>query len=166
MKIIYCENGCCEMETSTFIKTNKIVKHKSNFKAGVFIYNPIHDKVLIVQSNGKLWGAPKGSLKRNENISQCACREVLEETGLVIDKKSLKISTNIKTKAVYYYIEFDDLLEVSIQKLELNDADTNDVNSIGWVKPSCIKQLIENDKMRINKHFSTLLERFLKFKIY
>lgn len=156
MNVIYCNKGCCYLKTTKFNEDNIEKNYKSRYKSGIFIYSKKQNKILMVQSNGKLWGIPKGTIKKYETIEECAVREVKEETGLVIDKNDLRISTKIRKKATYYYMEkkFEDV-DIQITK------DNNDANSIGWIKPSCLKLMIRQDKMKVNKHFEVILNRFL-----
>ena len=81
MKLCYCEYKCC----SVIIKSYTLRNHKRriiNKKAGVFIYDSIKKKVLVIQSKGNLWGLPKGTFEKNENSIECAIRETYEETGI------------------------------------------------------------------------------------
>ena len=161
MEFIYCKKGCCTLKTSLFDYSKMRKKYKPRYKAGVFLYCKEQNKVLIVQSNGKLWGAPKGTIKKNEKIVDCAIRELVEETGILLSVDNLRISTNINYKASYYFVEMK-YQEVFIQKTEEN----NDVNSLGWIKPSCILDLVKDDTLKLNKHFIILLKKFLNFEIY
>jgi 8-oxo-dGTP pyrophosphatase MutT (NUDIX family) len=40
--------------------------------------------LLIKRSDNGLWGFPAGTMELNETVRDCAVREVLEETGLVV----------------------------------------------------------------------------------
>lgn len=45
----------------------------------------IHEnKLLFVSDDGKFWYTPGGQLETQENLAECAVREVYEETGLII----------------------------------------------------------------------------------
>jgi hypothetical protein len=163
MNNLNCNNiNCCELKTTKFI-INTEKKYKSSYKAGIFIYSPNNNKILIVQSNGKLWGAPKGTVKKNESIIDCAIRETYEETGIKIDKNQLKISTQIKSKATYYYLEMNlkCIDEIYIPKEHIY----NDVNSYALINMSCLDYFISNEIIKLNKHFIILLKRFLNYEI-
>ena len=77
MQTIYCADKCCKLRTIPFTRQKKM--HKKTHKVGMFIHDPVINKVLIVQSEGNLWGLPKGSLEYEENIVNGAIREVMEE---------------------------------------------------------------------------------------
>lgn len=160
MNVIYCSKGCCYLKTSKYKEKFDRV-YKSRYKCGIFIYDKINDKILIVQSNGKLWGIPKGTIKKYETPEECAIREVKEETGLTFLKEELRISTKIRNKGTYYYIE-KEMEDVDIQYT----TEENDVNSLGWIKPSCLIMSVKQDKMKVNKHFEILFKRFLNIDIY
>ena len=68
-----------------------------------FIYDPKSTKILLVQSNGNMWGIPKGTIKDNETSICCALREVHEETGLVLDIKDISNSTILYNNCKYFY---------------------------------------------------------------
>ena len=86
MHTYLCPKGCCEIYVNTYTPRKKYHhKHKKYCKkAGVFIVDTALNKVLLIQSNGNMWGPPKGTAHIGESNCQCAIREVKEETGLTI----------------------------------------------------------------------------------
>ncbi len=60
--------------------------------SGLVLYRRVDDalEVLLVHPSGNYnrrapWGIPKGAPEPEETMAAAACREVMEETGLVID---------------------------------------------------------------------------------
>ena len=94
MQTEQCQDNCCQIKINPY-KNTKHYFGKGK-KAGVFIYDPVQKKILIVQSRGHLWGAPKGSLNVGETIKECAIREVKEETNLDLSKHKFDRYINIK----------------------------------------------------------------------
>ena len=91
MTIYDCCKGCCKIELVEYKTTkSKLSRRKSNKKAGIFIYDYINGKVLLVQSRGNLWGVPKGTFEPRETSLQCAITEVKQETGLDIESDKIK----------------------------------------------------------------------------
>jgi 8-oxo-dGTP pyrophosphatase MutT (NUDIX family) len=152
-----CNNGCCEIKIKPYKQTDYIIKNfnKSKKKAGVFIYDPNSKKILIVQSRGNLWGSPKGSFEFGETEIECAIREVIEETGIIITEELLTRSVKICNIATYFYLEMDEC-SVKIQKHD----EQNDATGIAWIKPECLKKSIESGNISITHHFR-ILARFL-----
>ena len=152
-----CINGCCVIKVkpyysyNNYYETNKIKK-----KAGMFIYDPVKRKILIVQSRGNFWGLPKGTLNQGEQERDCAIREVKEETGLIIDKDEFKKATKIRNRAIYFYVEKNEC-QVKIQE---NIID-NDVNGIGWINIDCLESSVKNGNITLNKHCKIVFERFM-----
>lgn len=62
-------------------------------KVGVSVLLFKGNKILLgkrLNSHGKgTWGAPGGHLEFGESVQQCACRELEEETGLVVTDHNL-----------------------------------------------------------------------------
>jgi len=162
MSQFYCNKGCCKYKVTKYIKTYKHKvfnpEKKNRKKAGVFLYDPLSRKILLVQSCGKLWGPPKGSLEQGEDNETCAKRELKEETGIILDIP-LKNGNYIKNNAYYYYLEIPET-EIYVQNHIKNDA-----NGIGWFYIDCILDLIQSKKMMINQHCRIGLKRFFDIDV-
>lgn len=52
----------------------------------IIIENSAGEILFIKRSDNGMWGLPAGSPELRESLNDCVCREVLEETGLKIDK--------------------------------------------------------------------------------
>lgn len=93
------------------------------------------DEILMVKGwygSGR-WSLPGGGLHKNEDPAIGASRELLEETGIVMDPRQLEFLTQIdrKTNAVTYKIEayfvnIDQKPSTKKQKIEIVD--------LKWVK--------------------------------
>ena len=158
MKIFKCPKKCCKINIHPYeIKIlNKNIKRKNKRKAGVFIYDPKTNKVLLVQSRGNLWGPPKGTINYGETERECAIRELEEETNIVLSADSFTKAYNIHYKAYYFYTE-KDTCDVSFQ----TDVIDNDVNAVGWIKPECLQNCIDNGNIVISRHCKILFKQFL-----
>jgi hypothetical protein len=158
MEMFTCDKGCCS------IKINPYTSPKDPFekvrrrrrKSGVFIYDPISNKVLLVQSRGHWWGPPKGSINFQETERKCAIREVKEETGLVISQDSFSKATNIMNKAMYFYVEQQEC-EVQIQD-HIHD---NDANGICWINLECLEECVRNGNISLSQHCRVVFNRFI-----
>jgi len=124
-------------------------------KAGVFIYDPETDKVLLVQSRGQLWGPPKGTLEIGESDRMCAVREVKEETGLDVNHEDFSKAAIINNRAIYYYLELPSR-EIHVQDHVYN----NDANGIGWIKIDCLENCVRNGNIVLSRHCSKVFEKF------
>jgi len=155
MRVYNCAKGCCTIKISPHSTHHPHRLQRIKKKAGVFVFDPKENRVLLVQSRGQFWGPPKGTLEENETDMQCAIREVEEETGLKIVPNFTKV-TKIKNRAVYYYMEMDSC-PVYVQ----NDDKTNDANGITWIKIDCLEKFIEEGNISLNRHCKILFARFL-----
>ena len=154
-RIKYCDKKCCKIQTHLY--NDKSRKFNSNYKkAGIFIYDPKTNRILLVQSRGNLWGPPKGTMKKYETPIQCAIREVKEETGLDINPKYLSKKVNVKNRAIYYYIEID-YHDINIQSQNFD----NDANGITWIKIDCLRKLIYDGEIYLNYYCKLVIKYFL-----
>jgi 8-oxo-dGTP pyrophosphatase MutT (NUDIX family) len=159
MKRVVCSKGCCKLQLVSYNGSGKIDTQKSYSKAGIIIYDPKSDKILIVQSRGNLWGPPKGSANGDEHPKDCAIREVQEETGIKVIAESLsnKVIT-LSNRVHYFYTELPEC-EVCIQP----DVLDNDASGIGWVHLACLKEFMDSGIVNLTKHCEILLNRIFRF---
>ena len=159
MSIIkFCNNKCCSFEIKNYTKIDFIPISKK--KAGVFIFDIQNNKVLLVQSRGNLWGCPKGSVEPNETIKACALREVLEETGIILDENEISVNHQfIYGDSHYFYLEKNEI-PVTLNTPMIG----NDATGIGWFKIDCLQELVKNNIITFNFHCKLLLEFYLKIK--
>lgn len=54
--------------------------------AGAIILDDRRRVLLQLRSDDGKWGIPGGAMEPGETVEQCAMREVLEETGLILDE--------------------------------------------------------------------------------
>ena len=160
MKFFICKKGCCKLKTTPYIYHKKYIISKKRCKAGVFIYDPHKNKVLVVQSRGNMWGLPKGTLEYSETEIQCAVREVKEETGLDITEDDFTQSVKIKNIAMYFYMQKDEC-DVDVQDQIVD----NDANSVGWIKPECMNDCISSSIMIPNKHCRIVFQKFIGIEL-
>lgn len=154
--IIKCLKNCCELKVGSYQQTPMSFR-SGRKKAGVFIFDPKTNRVLIVLSRNRLWGLPKGSIKSDESDIDCAIREVKEETGIEVSKDELLFYHKVTGNAVYFYME-KEFSDVYIQNNSTQDA--NDVNGIGWVKLECIEEMANNNLLKFNKQGKLVFQKF------
>ena len=158
---IFCENNCCELQIVKHRQKKKYKNTYSSSKAGIFIYDPYTNKILLVQSNGNLWGIPKGTLENKETYTMCAIRETLEETGISVSKNDFIKYITIYNKCRYFYIEKREC-KINVQT---NNKNNNDANGITWINLNCLTKCIENGDMVLNSHTNIVINYFLNIKL-
>lgn len=75
---------------------------------GIFLFDK-NNKLLIGKSTGgNNWSIPKGLIDVGEEFSECAVREFVEETGIVLNKSDItfidKETYKNKKKVLYAYV--------------------------------------------------------------
>jgi len=153
-----CDCGGCIFKMSVYDSDKGFSRNKR--KAGVVIFNPPTDSVLLVQSRGNLWGFPQGSIEENETIEAAALREVREETGYVLNARDLLKMHRVNTK-VHYFESYSERHPLHVQK-----TPGNDVNSLAWIKLSCVKKLSDSGKIQLNSHAKFLLKKIFRLNVY
>lgn len=126
----------------------KPVGQTSRKRAGVFLYNPKENKILIVQVFNKFIGIPKGGQEENETTSETALRELQEETGISLDSLNENSKIIFNGNCTYYLVETSECF-----KTTLNKFDENDVSGVGWVHPKCISKI----PGRITSHLDRMI---------
>lgn len=155
MQTYYCRDGCCPVKIKTYSKTPRYF-NRNYRKAGVFIYDPKNDSVLLVQSRGHLWGPPKGTLNIGESDPNCAIREVKEETGLDISAKDFSRAVKVRNRAIYYYLEMD-MCDLNVQ----DSIKDNDANGITWIKMKCLENAISDGNIVLNHYAKIVFYKLL-----
>ena len=159
VKIYYCRDKCCAIKIKKYIPTNRYF-NRNYRKAGVFIYDPKKDRVLLVQSRGHLWGPPKGTLNIGEQERYCAVREVKEETGLDISFDDFSKAVKINNRAIYYYLEMDTPPNAYINVQD--SIEDNDANGITWIKMRCLENAISDGNIVLNHYAKIVFKRLMK----
>lgn len=155
MHTYFCPKGCCTIYIKPYTTPKKFYKHRTRRKAGVFIEDKNHNKVLLVQSNGNLWGPPKGTSKYGETDRICAIREVLEETGLEVSPNEFTKAINIQNRAIYFYVNKDEC-----QVIIPTENSHNDATGITWINPDCLEECILNGNIKLSQHCRIVFDRF------
>ena len=157
-----CANKCCWIQTVEYSGPAWSKRHSGGMrrKAGMFIMDGDTQKVVIVQSRGGMWGLPKGSMKEGETALECAMREVKEETGLDVEKDNIGRSLVIRGRATYYEAHKKEC-PVFLSAVD----EENDVNSVGWVKPECLIEMICSGRITVNQHCREAFRHFAGFLI-
>lgn len=162
-----CPQGCCEIKMKSYIPTFKVYDYKTKLKklkAGVFFYDPKLERVLLVQSRGEKWGPPKGTIEEKETIEDCAIREVLEESGLIVTKDQLDASPRYRVdRATYFYIEQDSTHPDS--ESSISNILDNDASGVMWINTKCLMDMFYFHGFDLNSHCKKLLQKILKIKI-
>ena len=121
---------------------------------GGVVRNP-QGRILFIKRRGK-WDLPKGKLEIGEDISECAQREVEEETGVkglfVLGKRVVtyhiyKQDQRWYLKETHWYNMYSD------SKEDLHPQKEEDIEVCAWKKPKKLKKLLKNS-------FSSLQEVF------
>ena len=121
---------------------------------GGVVRNP-QGRILFIKRRGK-WDLPKGKLEIGEDISECAQREVEEETGVkglfVLGKRVItyhiyKQDQRWLLKETHWYNMYSD------SKEDLHPQKEEDIEVCAWKKPKKLKKLLKNS-------FSSLQEVF------
>lgn len=152
-----CVCGECVRVVVPYIRSGYYFRRTNNAqKAGAFITSADKQFVLLVQSCGRMWGPPKGSVEPGESIAECAVREVREETGIDITQKMSKTSTRFKSRYYYYSVVLDEPYVPTVQVLDGNDA-----NGVGWFSIECVVENIKSGRMEANQHLRYVLGHFI-----
>ena len=155
MTVHFCNSECCSYLVEPYENVVEIPRQIRRRKAGAFIYDKKKNKLLLVQSRGQLWGMPKGSFEVNEISTECAVREVKEETGIDIDINRYTPCFCLNNTSYYYYVSKEETI-VDVQHVKDNDA-----NGIGWFNLDCLKELCNDKKLRVNKHTILAIKKFI-----
>ena len=156
-----CSNGCCKAAivpyTRKWVPTivsdeEKRIRRK---KAGVFVFDKDSGKVLLVQSCGRFWGPPKGSMEQGEDIETAAIRELREESGIVLQKDDI-VGKRIylRNSSHHYFFYFGKETHPVVQ----DTPGGNDANGVGWFNIECLKRRVAEGRFTVNSTLKQFIE--------
>lgn len=146
-----CPRGCCRAAVSPYTRkwvpteVSEEERKARKKKAGVFVLDPATQKLLLVQSCGRFWGPPKGSMEVGEDVPTAAVRELQEETGVAVSREELHQRVYLKSSSHYYYFHLMPEEPPAVQHLSTPGG--NDANAVGWFSLACLKTRLEEGKM-------------------
>lgn len=105
---------------------------------GMIVYK---NKILIIQSNFKKWGFPKGHRNKGESVLECAIREIREETSLVVNLTESDRLLGVYENTVMYYKKLNYKPRINIKQII---QEQKDCTGISWIRLSCLKKQINN----------------------
>ncbi|HYF92758.1 MAG TPA: NUDIX hydrolase [Symbiobacteriaceae bacterium] len=125
-------------------------------------------QVLLVRNRGHYrphWSLPKGSCEEGEPLLQTMGREVLEETGLVVEMAELAFVTEwFVASRQEWYLQF--YFHATVVGGELGvPEDDEDVTQVQWVHPKEIRQYM-NYRPWVEPLFTWLEERRPRYHIF
>lgn len=120
-------------------------------KSGMLMYSK-SGKILVVQSRGRLWGAPKGTVEKDESLEECAVRELFEETGIKINVDEIWKNRKAKRLKHGFYFEVSNAPESKVSIIDKFDSTGG-----GWINLNCLKTLERKGLLRFNADFTSFL---------
>jgi 8-oxo-dGTP pyrophosphatase MutT (NUDIX family) len=111
------------------------------------------DEILFIFRRGK-WDLPKGKLEKNENIQDCAIREVEEECGI----KHLKIIKELPSSWHTYHLKGKPILKrtywfemITTSKQKLNPQLEEDITELKWLNRKEIPKILNKSFLSISE---------------
>lgn len=108
--------------------------------------------VLIVRGRDSgIWSLPKGSRDENETQEECACREMMEETGIHVELESNNPYADIGGN-IYYFVNIMGNRLSDEQLLEFENQErlsTDEVDCVKWVSFGDLKYFDLNRDLKI-----------------
>lgn len=111
-------------------------KPRSKKISGVIIISKSNTILLVKGRKMNKWSFPKGHIKGNETILQCAMRECYEETGICLD--DYNYDSHKKLSSGEYFIFRD------VDELETNIQDSCEICDIAWLSIPSMMNLRSN----------------------
>lgn len=116
--------------------------------------------ILLIKQfkNSDSWGIPKGHIESCESITECAHREVKEETGIdiVVNEKIDEVTFNLGTKTKKVIVFRGNVSDKKLSKaIDLNHTN-NEVDDAKWFSIKNLPKLVSYQSHMIRKYLETL----------
>lgn len=120
--------------------------------ARIIIENEKNEILVIEKTDKGRLGLPAGAFEFGETIEECIKREVLEETGLIVEEVTLiGVSTSPSNEHVFYP-NGDEVQYFTIEFYSnrwhgtLQPQDTAEIKSVSFRSSDCIQLLSKNEQ--------------------
>jgi len=111
-------------------------KPRSKKISGVIVISKDNNILLVKGRERNKWSFPKGHIKGNETIHQCALRECFEETGLTLTNLDYESTSKLTSGEYFIYRDVDEM------KLVTND--NKEICDLAWVSLPTMMNLNTN----------------------
>ena len=153
MQTVYFDRECRHIEDDQF---DSFRSDYTEIPAGGGLVSNKNGEYLLIYRH-KLWDLPKGKQEPGESISECALREVQEETGLqdlelgelicVTHHTYRAFGLNILKHTTWYRMT-DNREEPLLPQLE------EDITGAQWVRKECLPEYLEGTYPSIREVFT------------
>ncbi|MDP4550115.1 NUDIX hydrolase [Alkalihalobacillus macyae] len=110
-----------------------------------FIFDPLKQKVLMVNNAHSTWSLPGGAVELGETLEQGVIRETKEETGLEIEAGPiLAVNEAFFTKQQHHGLMFT--FQATVIDGEVQIEDKNEITEIEWVDINTANELMPYHK--------------------
>lgn len=125
------------------------------------------NELLMIHRNGR-WDFPKGKLEEGESLSECAVREVMEETGIDgiatcglphTTKHIYNIYGSWEIKTTYWYSMNYDTNRDSRESKDLSPQLIEGITACEWLSPTKAQILIHSSYSTIKEVFNILIKK-------
>ena len=117
---------------------------------GIILNEDISSILLIRGRSSKKWGLPKGRKNINEDLHECATREIMEETGLPISIEHNYNRLRLKNRRNYYFV-----IRVPGENYKICPIDTKEIRDAKWFKMNTVDK-----EMDMNCDLKRLLDNW------
>jgi 8-oxo-dGTP diphosphatase len=126
---------------------------RPNVGIGIFIFEYTKEKILIGKRKVEnLFGLPGGALERGETFQTCACREIAEETGVIVKDESRikfnKVFNSLVPEINYHWVNIYMLLDLnSTEEQEVKNLEEDKCETWLWVSFEDLMDLDRDNKL-------------------
>lgn len=137
LKLIYLRGIICMAKT-----------HRASGRAVVIK----DDKILLTKfKNGQYYNFPGGGVEEGETLSECAKREVMEESGMIVSVGEMLFTLEVETKrygisgdphiSIFFNCTVDDNTSPNIPSHPDRSPDDNSLAVTEWVPINQLKEI-------------------------